>query len=111
MKLLLLVLLSLAYLCAADRRIVSRPIQSSYNQYGKADRLIIQWKTYEAIYNYDYLKITLPEIIHDVSLKISFNLRSAHSLNILSSQTSLPYVGSNAYFLPIMVNLTANVWY
>lgn len=107
-----IILLALLLICSlADRRIVSRPIFSTYNQYGRVSSLIVEWKCYQPIYESDFIKITLPETIHNTSLTITFSLLTAHSLSIISSASSLSYVGSNAYFLPVKVNLTADVWY
>lgn len=94
-----------------DRRIVSRPIESTYNQYGRVDALTIQWKCYETIYEYDYVKVTLPEPIHDASLTIRFSLQTAYSKDIIILQQSLAYVGANTYYLPMQNNLTTDVWY
>lgn len=111
MKFVILLLALLLILASADRRFVSRPIKSSYNQYGKIDLLIIQWKVYEPIYYNDYIKVTFPEIIHDSSLLVSYSILTAHSLDIITYRNSLSYAGSNSYFLPVQTNLTANVWY
>lgn len=57
----LFIFLALFFLLVqSDRRIVSRPIQSTYNQHGKANSLIIEWKSTEPIYDTDILKVTLP---------------------------------------------------
>lgn len=107
-----MIVLALLVLCSlADRRIVSRPISSTYNQYGRVSSLIVEWKCYQPIYESDFLKITLPEPIHGTSLTIAFSLLTAHSLSIIASSSSEPYVGSNTYYLGVKANLTADVWY
>jgi hypothetical protein len=108
----ILVLLVLLFLAVqADRRIVSRPIQSTYNQYGDIDQMIIQWKSSQPIFTNDYIKITLPETIHNGSLSISYSLSTAYSTGIVSNQNSVAYVGSNTYYLPVNANLSASIWY
>lgn len=90
---------------------VSRPIHSTYNQYGKANSLIIEWKCYQPIYETDFLKLTFPETIHNTSLTVPFSLSTAHSLSIIATSTSVSYAGGNVYYFPVNANLTAGTWY
>ena len=45
--------------------LVSRPIQTTYNQYGALDSFVIQWKPSHHLFPQDYIKIAFDQPIHD----------------------------------------------
>lgn len=73
--------------------------------------MIIQWKSSQALFANDYIKITLPETIHNGSLTISYSISTAYSKEITNNQNSLAYLGSNTYYLPVSANLSSSTWY
>jgi hypothetical protein len=96
----------------ADRRIIARPIQSTYNQYGGIEQIIVQWKCFNTIFANDFIKITVTEPLHgNTSLAISFSLSTANSNSAIVRKNSLPYASNNTYFLPVSTNLSGSIWY
>ncbi len=73
--------------------------------------MIIQWKSSSALFANDYIKITLPETIHNGSLTISYSISTAYSKEIINNQNSLAYLGSNTYYLLVSANLSSSTWY
>jgi len=108
----IIVLLILLFLAVhADRRMVSRPMRSTYNQYGDIEQIIMQFKSSMPIFSNCYFKLTVPETLHNTSLSISFSLSTAYSATIIEAHNSLPYVGSNTYYFPVTANISAGAWY
>ena len=94
-----------------ERVLVSRPILTSYNQYGNLQHFTLEWKSYHTIYQGNYIMIVFPEPIHGTETLIDFSISTAHSLSVIFAQQSLPYVSSNTYYLPVSVDLSPGVWY
>lgn len=84
MKTIILILLMTA-LCYSDRRIVSRPIKTEYNQYGGLTGILIEFKAYEIIYADDYFRVSLPETIHSSATNLHYSIMTSNAYSAVDN--------------------------
>jgi hypothetical protein len=58
----------------AAAQVVSRPIQTTYTEFGGFESFQISWKPLEDVCSTCYIQVAFPEVIHSNALPLTFSL-------------------------------------
>lgn len=90
--------------------LLSRPIQSTYTEFGTLSSFLLQFNPQTTISSSCTLQVTFPQALHSTNLYILYSLSNSNNLPLVISSKSLIPIGNTYSFYP-NITLPLNTWY